>query len=87
MYEEWCTVTNPNNKKTVIIPYVSAYGYTKELAEKIAGGIRDSGPVDVRTYDMVETDAAKVVGELEFADGILFGTPTIVGEALSRYGI
>ena len=25
---------------------------------------------------------AKVVGELEFADGILFGTPTIVGEAL-----
>ena len=82
MYEEWCTVTNPNNKKTVIIPYVSAYGYTKELAEKIAGGIRDSGPVDVRTYDMVETDAAKVVGELEFADGILFGTPTIVGEAL-----
>ena len=28
MYEQWCTVTNLNNKKTVIIPSVSAYGYT-----------------------------------------------------------
>lgn len=82
MYEDWCTVTNPNSRKTVIIPYVSAYGYTEELAEKIADGIRGSGPVEVRLYDMVTADAAKVVGELEFADGILFGTPTIVGEAL-----
>lgn len=82
MYEDWCTVTNPNSRKTVIIPYVSAYGYTEELAEKIADGIRGSGPVEVRLYDMVTADTAKVVGELEFADGILFGTPTIVGEAL-----
>ncbi len=81
-YEEWCTVINPNKRKTVIIPYVSAYGYTKELAHKIAEGIADSGEIDVRTYDMVEADQAKVLEELGFADGILFGTPTIVGEAL-----
>lgn len=62
--------------------YVSAYGYTKMLADKIADGIRDSGDVDVRAYDMVEADAAKVNEELLFADGILLGTPTIVGEAL-----
>lgn len=81
-YEEWCTVVNPNPKKTVIIPYVSAYGYTGQLAEKIAEGIRDSGDIDVRCYDMVVSDQAKVLEELGFADGILFGTPTIVGEAL-----
>lgn len=81
-YEEWCTVINPNKNKTVIIPYVSAYGYTRELAEKIGQGIKDSGPVDVRAYDMVEADQGKVLEELGFADGILFGTPTIVGEAL-----
>ena len=68
-YREWSTVVNPNPKKTVIIPYVSAYGYT-------------SGDIDVRSYDMVEADAAKVNEELLFADGILLGTPTIVGEAL-----
>lgn len=81
-YEEWSTVVNPNPKKTVIMPYVSAYGYTKSLAEKIAEGIRASGDIDVRVYDMVETDQTKVLEELGFADGILFGSPTIVGEAL-----
>lgn len=81
-YEQWCTVVNPNTKKTVIIPYVSAYGYTAQLAEKITEGIKDSGDIDVRSYDMVTADQAKVLEELGFADGILFGTPTIVGEAL-----
>ena len=75
-------MVNPNQKKTVIMPYVSAYGYTGSLAERIAEGIRDSGDVDVRLYDLVEADQAKVLDELLFADGILFGTPTIVGEAL-----
>lgn len=81
-YEKWVTVENPNEKKTVVIPYVSAYGYTESLADKIAEGVRASGDVDVRLYDMVTSDAAKVAEELGFADGILFGTPTILGEAL-----
>lgn len=81
-YEKWCTVQNPNNKKTVVIPYVSAYGYTEQLAGAIAEGIKGSGDIDVRLYDMVTADSGKVVEELGFADGILLGTPTIVGEAL-----
>ncbi len=81
-YKQWSTVVNPNPKKTVIIPYVSAYGYTKELAEEITKGIKHSGDIDVRSYDMVEADTAKVLEELLYADGILFGTPTIIGEAL-----
>ena len=81
-YQQWCTVVNPNKRKTVIIPYVSAYGYTKQIAEEITRGITDSGDIDVRLYDMVEADQAKVLEELGYADGILFGTPTIVGEAL-----
>ena len=36
LYREWSTVVNPNRKKTVIIPYVSAYGYTGMLAEKLS---------------------------------------------------
>lgn len=82
LYKKWCTVVNPNPRKTVIMPYVSAYGYTKELAGKISEGIKDSGDIDVRSYDLVEEDKGKVIEELGFADGILFGTPTIVGEAL-----
>ena len=82
IYKKWCTVVNPNPRKTVIIPYVSAYGYTKELAYEIEKGIKDSGEIDVRIYDLVESDIDKVLEEIGFADGLLFGTPTIVGEAL-----
>ncbi|HEX9025164.1 MAG TPA: FAD-dependent oxidoreductase [Clostridium sp.] len=79
---KWCTVINPNPRKTVIIPYVSAYGYTKELAGEISKGIKASGNIDVRDYDLLEVEKSKVLEELGYADGILFGTPTIVGEAL-----
>lgn len=81
-YETWSTVVNTNQKKTVVMPYVSAYGYTRSIAEKIAEGIRSSGDIDVKMYDMVEADQGEVLAELGFADGILFGSPTIVGEAL-----
>ena len=82
LYTEWSTEVNPNKKKTVIIPYVSAYGYTAQLAVKIAEGITASGDIDVRSYDMVYSDQGKVMDELYWADGILLGTPTMIGEAL-----
>lgn len=81
-YLKWSTVINPNQDKTVVIPYVSAYGYTAEIAEEIARGIRESGKIDVRLYDCVTADQGEILADIGFADGILFGTPTIVGEAL-----
>lgn len=81
-YRKWCTVVNPNAKKTVVMPYVSAYGYTKELGEAIAKGVKDSGDIDVKAYDMVTADQNEVLTELGYADGILLGSPTIVGAAL-----
>lgn len=82
IYRKWSTEKNPNNKKTIIIPYVSSYGYTKLLSEKIEEGIKSVGDIDVRRYDLVETDKEKVLNEIYFADGLLFGTPTILNEAL-----
>ncbi|MDR0519397.1 MAG: flavodoxin domain-containing protein, partial [Clostridiales Family XIII bacterium] len=82
LYRQWSSPRNPNQKKTVIIPYFSAYGYTKLLAETIADGIRSAGDIDVRLYDMVTADMGEVMTELRDADGFLLGTPTIVGEAL-----
>ena len=81
-YREWSTHINPNPRKTVIIPYVSAYGYTKELGYKIADGIKAAGDIDVRFYNMEEAPIATVLEDIYFADGLLLGTPTILGEAL-----
>jgi flavorubredoxin len=81
-YEKWCTVPAHSDRKTVVIPYVSAYGYTKMLAEKIQEGLLSSGNITVQLYDMVIADKGEVLTALGTADGILFGTPTILSEAL-----
>ncbi|MBQ9328515.1 MAG: FprA family A-type flavoprotein [Solobacterium sp.] len=80
-YKEWCT--DPvKDHKTVVIPYVSAYGYTATLAKAMAEGLNENG-VETELYDMVEEkDADKVIAAITAADGLLIGSPTIVGEAL-----
>ena len=85
VYRGWCGSAAPKSaEKLVVIPYVSAYGYTGLLAEHIAAGIKDRcKDIEVRMYDMVTADAAQVGAELAQADGILMGTPTIIGEALA----
>ena len=82
LYNKWVFVESPNPKPTVIIPYVSAYGYTQQLAQEIAKGVASGSKVDAKLYDMVTASADEVLAEISFADGVLFGTPTIVGEAL-----
>lgn len=85
LYEKWATPPAAHPVKTVVMPYVSAYGYTAALAEKIAEGVRSAGNYQVKMYNMVGADEAKkaeVIDEILNADGLLFGTPTMVGDAL-----
>ncbi len=44
--------------------------------------VQNSEDIDVKSYDMVTADAAEVSAQIAAADGLLFGTPTILGEAL-----
>lgn len=81
-YQAWSTVVNPNEKKTVVMPYVSSYGYTEKMAKAISEGIQEAGDIQVKTYDLVVTPVASVASEIYFADGLLLGTPTILGDAL-----
>ncbi|MCL1895807.1 MAG: FprA family A-type flavoprotein [Clostridiales bacterium] len=82
LYREWASAQGEKENKLAVIPYVSAYGYTKALAETIAEGIKSAGDLDVELYDMVYTETADVLKVIERADGFLLGTPTLVGEAL-----
>ncbi|MGL5052897.1 MAG: FAD-dependent oxidoreductase [Cetobacterium sp.] len=86
-YKNWSTLKNPNEFKTVIIPYVTSYGYTRELAYEIEKGIKDyNSIVEVKTYDLDVQNFPKLEGEIlrEFlwADGIIFGSCTINGDTL-----
>jgi flavorubredoxin len=79
--KEYSLKPSQNEGKLVVIPYVSAYGYTKELADEIKKGIEETG-VKVELYDMVTANEAEVLEKIYWADGILFGSPTMLGDAL-----
>lgn len=82
LYREWTTPAPKNEKPIVVIPYVSAYGYTKAIAESISNGIAFSGEVEAKLFDMETSDMAMVLSEISGADGLLFGSPTILSDAL-----
>ncbi|MDZ4991944.1 MBL fold metallo-hydrolase [Clostridium perfringens] len=82
LYKEWSTPAPANEVKKASIFYVSAYGYTKQLAEKIAEGMKSTGNLEINLFNIIEHDMAELVGEVGSSDAILFGSPTIVNELL-----
>lgn len=83
LYREWSTkepFTDGINRVT--ISYVSAYGYTAELAEKIAEGINSTGNFQIKLYDIIHHDMEEIVTQIDKSDGILFGSPTINADLL-----
>jgi flavorubredoxin len=81
LYRTWAT-ENIRSIPSVVIPYVSAYGYTKKIAEKIAEGVESNNGIDVLLFDLVESDKEQVMTEVNQAKGLLIGSPTIVSDAL-----
>ena len=84
LYKKWSTTDAASDKeKNVAICYVSAYGYTGELAAKIAEGIKShSSDINITSFDITYSDINEVMAKLDKADGVLFGSPTINGDAL-----
>jgi flavorubredoxin len=61
----------------ILITYISAYGYTREMANCIAGGIRSMGFMNIDLVD-IEFEPLSELGEkIARASGILIGSPTI----------
>lgn len=75
--KEYLEVTGAGAKRSLLIAYVSAYGYTKMAAEIIASEIQSAGEFKVKLVDIEHSD----IDELEFlvtsTDAFLVGSPTI----------
>ena len=82
LYKEWSTPPKNNEKPKVVICYVSAYGYTASLARKIAEAISAQNDINLKIYDVINSDQNEILNEISTADGLLFGTPTINSDML-----
>lgn len=82
LYRKWSAPYVNKGKKKIVICYVSAYGYTKMIADKIIEGINAVGDFDIKLYNVIENKIDDIMQEINTADGMLFGSPTINGDAL-----
>lgn len=82
-YRSWCEeALKPKDKKKCLILYVSAYGYTKKLADAAYEQLTSSNKYDVKMINVIEEDMSKIKEEIDEADAIMFGSPTINRDAL-----
>lgn len=61
----------------VLITYISAYGFTKEMAESIGNGIRKAGDIKIEIADIEHIGLGDLEEKIVRSEGILVGSPTI----------
>lgn len=84
LYEKW-SKPQKREKPSIVIPYVSAYGYTKELALKIKDGIESSNNnIDVLVYELTMENLSEVMSEVNMCSGLLIGSPTLLADTLPQ---
>ena len=71
-----------DTNKSLIIFYMSSYGNTARMAEAIYSGADTVEGVRVSLYDLEGGEVAPFVDLIEDADALLFGSPTINGDAV-----
>jgi flavorubredoxin len=79
-YAEWSTLPTAT-AKTALIFYASAHGNTKMMAEEVAKGAAIEG-VEVQSFDLTEVSPAEVVDQIETAQAMIIGSPTVNGDAV-----
>jgi len=77
MASDYIKLTEENNTRRLLITYVSAYGYTREMAGLIARGASEVKNVTVDVMDIENADIGDIDSKLTIADGIIVGSPTI----------
>ena len=74
---DYIDITAAKGEKRLLIAYVSAYGYTHEMADLIAAGASGVDNVTVEVMDIETAAIGDMDSKLTIADGILIGSPTI----------
>ena len=79
-YENWSMPTI-NDPKKIYIGYVTCYGYTAKLAEKLYEGADQDG-VEVEIEDVSKIAASEVAAKIHNADAFALGSPTLNRDVL-----
>lgn len=64
-------------KNRVLVAYISAYGYTREMAMQVVAGLEKAGNIQVDLLDIEHTELGDLEEHMVRADGLIIGSPTI----------
>jgi flavorubredoxin len=70
-------LTDTRHTNTVLVAYVSAYGYTREMARQVVAGLNKSANIQVDLLDIEHVELGDLEEHMVRADGIIIGSPTI----------
>jgi len=74
---EYLDTVENKAKRSILIAYVSAYGYSKQAAEIISKGILETGDFNVKAVDIEHIDLGELESLVISSNAILIGSPTI----------
>ena len=80
LYKEWSIPKTLDSK--IVIAYVSAYGYTKSLAESIKLGISSNFNGEIVLLDLEKVSIPEAMNHINSSKALLLGSPTILADAL-----
>lgn len=80
-YKRSIGATLNNNEKHALVLYVSAYGYTKQIAYAVANGVKKNG-VSCEIFDISEADIEDIVQKIDKSNVLFIGSPTINQDAV-----
>lgn len=78
-YYDWSEPEERGNDAAIF--YVSAYGYTKKMAEILENSLKTNG-IRAVSYDIIKHDINYLAVAMNQAGAVLFGSPTINRDAL-----
>ena len=73
--EAYISWASGNTKNKVVIVYETMWGATAKMAAKIAQGLSGQG-IEVKLYDIAQSDRTEVITQMLTAKGFLFGSST-----------
>lgn len=79
LYKTWAQ--DSVEPKSAVIAYVSAYGYTKKMAEAFEKELNVIG-IKTKTFDIIYSSMQDILAAIESSKLILIGSPTINRDAL-----
>ncbi|MDY6880918.1 MAG: FprA family A-type flavoprotein [Thermodesulfobacteriota bacterium] len=84
-YRDW-VLGNPRN--TVVLPYVSMHGSTRQMVDYLVASLVERG-VNVEKFNLAVSDIGKVATTLVDAATIIVGTPTVLAgpHPLAAHGV